>query len=56
MAHWRCGGGAPINSTKLSASQVMTVISGGRNNMPGFAAFSPQDLLDVSSYVKERLK
>jgi len=34
----------------------MLVINAGRNNMPAFPQFSSQQLLDVSTYVKESFR
>ena len=48
-------GGAPLNDTQLSLSQIMLVIDGGRNTMPAFGVFSDQELLDISTFVKDRL-
>lgn len=49
------GGGAPLNNTALSLSQLMLVIDAGRNTMPAFGVFSDQELLDVSTFVKDSL-
>ncbi len=49
------GGGAPLNNSQLSLSQIMLVIDAGRNTMPAFAVFTDQELLDISTYVKDRL-
>jgi len=44
-----------IRNTALSLSEIMRVVKAGLNTMPAFAGFTPQELLDVSSYVKEEL-
>jgi mono/diheme cytochrome c family protein len=49
------GGGAPLTKTKLCTSPLMTVINGGRNAMPAFEKFTQQELLDVSTCVKDKL-
>lgn len=49
-------GGVPdIRNTALSPSQVMLVVKEGRNSMPAFAGFTPQELLDVATYVVSEL-
>jgi mono/diheme cytochrome c family protein len=49
------GGGAAINDTALSLSQLILLIDGGRNTMPAFGVFSDQELLDISTFVKDSL-
>lgn len=49
------GGGSDIRNTALSLSQIMLVVSAGRNTMPAFAGFTPQELLDISTYVQNEL-
>lgn len=50
------GGGPALTATALSVSELMLVINAGRNNMPAFPQFSSQQLLDVSTYVKESFR
>ncbi len=45
-----------IRNTVLSLSEIMLMVKTGRNTMPAFAGFTPQELLDVSTYVKEELR
>jgi alcohol dehydrogenase (cytochrome c) len=49
------GGGAPLTDTALSLSQIMLVIDAGRNTMPAFGVLSDQELLDISTFVKDSL-
>jgi alcohol dehydrogenase (cytochrome c) len=49
------GGGSPLTDSVLSLSQIMLVINDGRNTMPAFAVLSEQELLDVSTFVREAL-
>lgn len=49
------GGGSDIRNTALSLSQIMLVVSTGRNTMPAFAGFTQQELLDISTYVQNEL-
>lgn len=49
------GGGPDIRNSALSLSQLMLVVSNGRNAMPGFAGFSEQELLDISTFVQDSL-
>lgn len=49
-------GGGPALTGNLSLSQVMLVINDGRNTMPSFDVLTDQQLLDISSFVVERLK
>ena len=48
-------GGGPALSGNQSLSELMLIINAGRNTMPGFATFSDQELLDVSTFVAERM-
>lgn len=47
--------GSDIRNTQLSLSQIMLIVQAGSKTMPAFAGFTPQQLLDVSTYVKEEL-
>ncbi|MDT8397363.1 MAG: PQQ-binding-like beta-propeller repeat protein [Pseudomonadales bacterium] len=49
------GGGPPLDQP-LALSQIMLVVNDGRNTMPAFAVFSAQELLDISTFVSEKLK
>jgi len=51
----RKGGVPDIRNSALSLSQIMLVVKAGRNTMPGFAGFTQQELLDISTYVNEEL-
>lgn len=48
------GGGPPLSGLS-SLSQVMLVVNDGRNTMPSFDVFSGQELLDISTFVAERM-
>jgi mono/diheme cytochrome c family protein len=50
------GGGSDIRNTALSLGQIMLEVNAGRNSMPAFAGFSEQELLDISTYVRDVLK
>lgn len=50
------GGGSPLTDSTLSLSQLMLVIDAGRNTMPAFEVLSDQELLDVSTFVKDALQ
>lgn len=47
--------GPDIRNSALSVSQLMRVVKDGRNTMPAFAGFTPQELLDISTYVQDAL-
>lgn len=49
------GGGPEIRDTPLSLSQLMLVIDAGKNTMPAFAGLTEQELLDISTFVAEKL-
>ena len=49
-------GGGPALTGNLNLSQVMLVVSDGRNTMPAFNVFTDQQLVDISTFVVERLK
>jgi mono/diheme cytochrome c family protein len=49
------GAGPGIRDSKLSLSEIMLVVKAGRNTMPAFAGFTQQEVLDVSTYVKDQL-
>jgi mono/diheme cytochrome c family protein len=49
-------GAGPALANNLSLSEIMLVINDGRNTMPGFDVFTQQQLVDISSFVAERLQ
>lgn len=49
-------GGVPdIRNSPFSLGQIMGVVKAGSNTMPAFAGFTPQELLDISTYVLNEL-
>jgi mono/diheme cytochrome c family protein len=48
-------GGGPALTKNLNLSEVMLVVNDGRNTMPSFNVFTDQQLLDISTFVAERL-
>jgi len=58
--HGELGQGGPgvpdIRNSVLSLSQIMLVVNAGSNTMPAFSGFTAQELLDVSTYVKQELQ
>ena len=49
-------GGGSLLTGNLSLSQVMLAVNDGRNTMPSFDVFTDQQLLDISTFVVERLR
>ena len=49
-------GAGPALTANLSLSEIMLVINDGRNTMPAFDVFTDQELIDISTFVAERLK
>lgn len=50
-------GGVPdIRNGQLSLSQIVQVVKAGRNTMPAFAGFTSQELLDISTYVRNEVQ
>ena len=49
------GGGPALTNTPLSLSQIMLIVNGGRNTMPAFSVLTDQELLDISTFVKNSL-
>jgi mono/diheme cytochrome c family protein len=47
--------GGPALTGNTSLSQAMLVIHDGRNTMPAFDVFTQQQLIDISTFVVERL-
>lgn len=47
--------GGPALTGNASLSQAMQVIHDGRNTMPAFDVFTQQQLIDISTFVVERL-
>lgn len=47
--------GGPALTGNLSLSQTMLVIHDGRNTMPAFDVFTEQQLVDISTFVVERM-
>ncbi len=48
-------GAGPALSDTLSLSEIMLVVNDGRNTMPAFDVFTDQELVDISTFVAERL-
>lgn len=49
------GGGPPLPGN-LNLSEIMLVVNDGRNTMPAFDVLSDQELVDISTFVSERLQ
>lgn len=47
--------GGPALSGSLNLSDVILVVKDGRNTMPSFDVFTDQQLLDIGTFVTERL-
>lgn len=45
----------PALNANLILSQVMLVVNNGRNTMPSFDVFTDQELVDISTFVVERM-
>jgi len=45
----------PALGNTLSLSEIMLVVNDGRNSMPAFDVFTDQELVDISTFVAERL-